>query len=141
MSIEANEALYLRYLDALTAPDGDALRALLAPDFVAHDLPPGLRDAGPEGLIRFRAMANAAVPDQKVEPLHMISTGDLVAAHMRVTGTHQGAFRGIAPTGRAITWEVFEFARIDGSKIAERWALVEWVKIYQQMGVTEIPQG
>ena len=53
MSPEENKALFFRYQDALRANNPDELRAVLAPDFVGHDLPPGLPQ-GPEGLILFR---------------------------------------------------------------------------------------
>jgi hypothetical protein len=42
MSTEENKALFLRYQDALLAKNPDDLKAVLAADFVGHDLPPGL---------------------------------------------------------------------------------------------------
>ena len=44
--------------------------------------------------------------------------------------------------GKVITVEIFDYVRFDDDgKIAERWTLVDWVGVYRQMGVTEIPQG
>jgi predicted ester cyclase len=134
MSTSENKARYLEYLDALLHPD--KLPPLLADDFVAHDLPPGVT------LLDFRKMAMSVFPDQQLTALHLIAEGDLVAAHLRSTGTHRGVFRGIAPTGKVITVEIFDYVRFDDDgKIAERWTLVDWVGVYRQMGVTEIPQG
>jgi predicted ester cyclase len=134
MSTEENKARYREYLDALRHPD--KLPPLLADGFVAHDLPPGMT------LLDFRKLVMKAFPDQELTAWHLIAEGDLVAAHLRGTGTHRGVFRGIAPTGRVLTFEIFDYVRFDDEgRIAERWTLVDWIGLYRQMGVTEIPQG
>jgi len=123
MSAAEMKARYLAYLDALLHPD--ALPPLLADGFVAHDLPPG-----------------AALPDTEVDVLHLAADGDLVAAHLRLRGTHRGVLRGIPPTGRALSAELFDLVRFDGDgKVAERWGLLDWDALYQQMGVTALPPG
>ena len=104
--------------------------------FVAHDLPPGMM------LLDFRKLVMTVVPDQELTAWHLIAEGEMVAAHLRGTGTHRGVFRGIAPTGRVLTFEILDYLRFDDEgKIAERWTLVDWVGLFRQMGVTEIPQG
>lgn len=57
MTPEAMKQLFMEFEDALLHPE--KLPALLADDFVAHDLPPGM------SLPQFRAIANAAMPDGK----------------------------------------------------------------------------
>ena len=134
MSTEENKARYLEYLNALHYPE--KVPPLLAEGFVAHDLPPGMT------LLEFRKLVMNAFPDQELTALHLIAEGDLVAAHLRAKQTHRGVFRGIAPTGRVLTFEIFDYVRFDDAgKIAERWTLADWVGLYRQMGVTEIPQG
>ncbi len=123
MSTEGIKARYLAYLDALLHPD--KLAPLLADGFVAYDLPPGL-----------------SLPDEEIEVLHLVVDGDLVAAHLRLTGTHRGVFRGIPPTGRTLTAELFDLVRFDADgKLTERWGLLDWDALYRQMGVTELPHG
>lgn len=134
MSAAEMKARYLAYLDALLHPD--ALPPLLADGFVAHDLPPGV------SLPDFRRRALAALPDTEVDVLHLAADGDLVAAHLRLRGTHRGVLRGIPPTGRALSAELFDLVRFDGDgKVAERWGLLDWDALYRQMGVTALPPG
>lgn len=134
MSTVEMKARYLAYLDALLHPD--KLPPLLAESFVAHDLPPGF------SLPNFRRRAMEALPDEELEVLHLAADGDLVAAHLRLTGTHRGVFRGIPPTGRALTAEVFDLVRFDAAgQLAERWGILDWDALYRQMGVTELPHG
>ncbi|MDQ6669169.1 MAG: ester cyclase [Chloroflexota bacterium] len=134
LSTDRNKALYLQYQQALFHPD--TLMEFLAEGFVAHDLPPGASLPG------WRKQVMNVFPDQQSEVLHMTAEGALVSGHLRVSGTHRAAFRGIPPTGKIISFELFDVARFDDDgKIAERWALVDWMSVYRQMGITEIPQA
>jgi steroid delta-isomerase-like uncharacterized protein len=141
MSPEENKALFFRYQDALRANNPDELRAVLAPDFVGHDLPPGLPQ-GPEGLILFRKRANQAFPDQKIVAMEeLLAVDDRVVARFTMTQTHQGEFLGMAATGKPFTIELIEIDRIENGKIAERWAKLDWLNVLRQLGATHIPQG
>jgi predicted ester cyclase len=122
----------MEYLEALLHPE--RLTQCLADGFVAHDLPPGV------SLVEFRETVMRATPDQQSEVLHLSVDGDLVWGHVRVWGTHTGPLRGVPPTGKPITFEAFDVVRFDESgKAAERWAAVDYLSIYRQMGVTQIP--
>ena len=113
----AHRELFEHYLRALTNPDD--LAGVLAPDFVAHDLPhAGDRDA----LIAYRRTVLAAFPDQNSQIVDYLEDGDRVAARILLKQTHTGPFADIEPTGRHLSIEVYEFVRIEGGKIAERWA-------------------
>ena len=140
MSTEENKALFFRYQDALRATNPDDLNAVLTPDFVGHDLPPGL-PPGPEGLILFRTKVNEVFPDQKIVVDDLITVDDRVIARITLTQTHQGAYMGIAATGKPVTLELIEIDRIANGKIAERWAQLNFLQLLRQLGVTHIPQG
>lgn len=111
-----HKEIFRRYVEALGKPD--LLTAVLATDFVAHDIPPpGNRDT----LIAFRTAVMAAFPDQNATILDLVSEGDRVAARMIVEQTHNAPFMGVPPTGRKLKIEIYEFARIANGRIAERW--------------------
>src|SRR5215204_4012131 len=59
-SAEENKAIVRRLFKALAEGDLDAIRELLAPDFVDHHSLPGEEDPGPEGYLRAAAGAYAA---------------------------------------------------------------------------------
>jgi steroid delta-isomerase-like uncharacterized protein len=140
MSTEENKALFFRYQDALRAKNPDELKAVLAPDFVGHDLPQGL-PGGPEGLILFRKKANQAFPNQQMEVEDLMAVDDRVVARITLSQTHQGEFMGIAATGKAVTLELIEIDRIEYGRIAERWAKLDFLSLLRQIGATHIPQG
>jgi steroid delta-isomerase-like uncharacterized protein len=140
MSTEENKALFFRYQDALRAKNPDDLKAVLVPDFVGHDLPPGL-PPGPDGLILYRTKVNKAFPDQKIVVEDLIAVDDRVVARLTMTQTHQGEYMGIAATGKPITIELIEIDRIENGRIAERWAKLDFLGFLRQLGVTHIPQG
>jgi predicted ester cyclase len=115
-----NKESYRRYQAALRRPD--SLAAVLAPDFVAHDMPPGI---GAEEFVKYRRAVMASFPDQTGEILDIVAEGDRVAARSRTDQTHNGAFRGIAATGKRISFEVYEIVRVRGGKIAARWVALK----------------
>jgi predicted ester cyclase len=49
-------------------------------------------------------------------------------------GTHKGDFRGLAPTGRSVEFTAMYFYRFDGGKVVEIHAMVNLLKILQQLG-------
>ena len=140
MSTEENKTLFLHYQDALRSKNPDDLKAVLAPDFVGHDLPPGL-PPGPEGLILFRMKVNEVFADQKMVVEDLMAVDDRVIARFTLTQTHQGEYMGIAATGKPVTLELIEIDRMANGKIAERWARLDFLSLLRQLGATQIPQG
>src|SRR5437879_3169999 len=126
--MSANKELYLRYQAALTTKDPAALDAaidaVMAPDFVGHDQPPGL-PPGTAGLKQFRHRTHAAFPDQSVVVEDMIEEGDRVAGRVTVTMTHLGEFQGLPATGQEISMEFVDIVRIAEGRIAERWVFLD----------------
>jgi predicted ester cyclase len=132
MSPQELKTLYRRYIDLLWVPD--MLDEVLAPDFVAHDLPPGL-PPGREWLKAFRRIVDKAFPDLKPTIRDLIAEDDKVAARVGLEGTHRGEFMGIAPTNNKLATELFEFVRIAEGKIVERWVMRDRLGELQQIGV------
>jgi predicted ester cyclase len=55
-------------------------------------------------------------PDFSMEIVELIGEGDKVVAHFKCSGTHQGEWRGVAPTGRRFESvdEIYIFTVEDG---------------------------
>jgi predicted ester cyclase len=132
MSSADNKDLYRRYIELLWQPE--RLDEVLAPDFVAHDLPPGL-PPGREGLKALRRLIERAFPDLKSTIRDVVAEGDKVAARVGLEGTHTGDFMGVAPTGKRLTTELFEIVRIERGMVAERWVQRDRLGELQQLGV------
>ena len=131
---DANKALVRRFVkEWLNGHDADAFRAICAHDYVAHW--GALGDGrGHEAVERMEKLVLDAFPDLRVETEWMIGEGDLVVQRSLMTGTHRGAWFGVAPTGKQAEWAAVEVYRIDGGKLAEQWLSEDWTIVLQQLG-------
>ena len=94
---------------------------VVSPRFTSHDWPSGA--IGPQAFRDYYAAIRAAVPDARYEVDDLIADGDRVVVRWRLLGTHQGAFGGIAPTGRSIVLKGIAIYRVDDGKLMERWVV------------------
>lgn len=130
MGIEANKDLVRRfYAEAINQRDRSACGRLLTDDFV-HDG----EQVGRDGQQRAVDAFLDPFPDLHDEILMLVAEGDLVAAHQRWTGTHDGEFLGIPPTGRKVTFTSTAVIRIEGDLIAEAWDEVDLYGLAAQLG-------
>jgi len=56
---------------------------------------------------------------------------------LKGTGTHKGEYRGLAPTGKKITWEAISIYRIVDGKVAELLCAIAELSFLKQLGVIE----
>ena len=52
-----------------------------------------------------------------------IAEGDKVTTRKTITGTHEGALLGIAPTHKQIAIDVIDIVRIENGQYAEHWGI------------------
>lgn len=129
MSVAANRELVRRFYDeAINARDLDAVDRLLSEGFTHDDERRG------------RAGQKAAVAgfldgfsDLRNEILLLLAEGDLVAAHQRWSGTHDGAFLGLEPTGRSVAFRSTAVLRIEDGLIAAAWDEVDMLGLMRQL--------
>jgi predicted ester cyclase len=113
----------------------DLIDELIAEDLVDHVELAGLEG---RGRARYRAsidMMRAAFPDYR-NPLDFVIAEDAFAvSYGRSTGTHQGEFFGIPPTGRKIDVATWGILRFENGQAVERWGLADNLAIMQQLGL------
>ena len=81
------------------------------------------------------AMLLRIYPDIHLTVHDVIAEGDKVVGLTTVTGTHQGEFMGVAPTGKSVTYnEMFMFRFADG-RVIETWGVVDVYAQMKQIGV------
>jgi predicted ester cyclase len=118
----ANKALLRRFYKEVYADWGMALvDEVLSPRFTSHDWPEGA--AGPQVFRKYYEAIRSAVPDARYEVDDLIAEGDRVVVRWRLLGTHEGDFRGIAPTGRGIELKGIAIYRVDDGMLMERWVV------------------
>ncbi len=105
-----------------------------APDAVDHDPGPG-QGPGREGFRAFFTELTSAFPDAHITPEHMVADDENIAIAYTLTGTHQGDFNGIAPTGKKIEVRGLQIGRFEDGKIVERWGSSDELGILKQLGV------
>jgi predicted ester cyclase len=125
---------FLRYLEALLAPNPAGLDSVVTADGRCHELEAMGLPRGPEGLKMFRRQVNAAIPDEHVLITAVRFEGDdIIEADMVMNATQTGEIFGIPATGRRIRFEVHERCRFVDGKLAERWAQVDLEDIKRQL--------
>ncbi|MGH9123071.1 MAG: ester cyclase, partial [Acidimicrobiales bacterium] len=78
-------------------------------------------------------------PDLHVTVEAIVAQGDLVAARLRQTGTHEGDLFGIPATGKAVDFEEIALVRMLDGKIFVTWFETDLVTVMQQIGVAPSP--
>jgi steroid delta-isomerase-like uncharacterized protein len=138
MSVLDPSEVVQRWVNAWNARDPEAVRDLAAPGFIRHDA--NLPDVvGAEAEMQFVAAAVAAFPDLHFTVNHVVAEGDLVADHLTGTGTHQGEFLGVPPTGRAVRFVTMETYRVGEGQVMEQWVLMDVLGLLQQLGAVPSP--
>lgn len=132
---EGNKNLLRRYFDeAWNQGHTELLDELVASHFVNHNpifpnLPPG-----PGSLKPNFAALRTTFPDIHFTIEDMISEADKVVTRFTCRGTHQGDWRGIAPTGRRVQINGIQTNRVSNGQITEQWLVVDQLGMLQQMG-------
>ncbi|HYW04415.1 MAG TPA: ester cyclase [Gammaproteobacteria bacterium] len=132
-SPEANRQLIEEHYAAVWSGDETAVRRQVAADFVDHAMPDGT-PPGPEAVLELSRTLRSGFPDMQVTVLQAVAEGDRVAVHARWSGTHQGRFRGLDPTGRRVGMEGMVFWRVADGCIAERWAVLDTESLQRRLG-------
>jgi predicted ester cyclase len=122
MSVIENKALVRSFYAAQANGELEAMKELLAPDFVDRSVLPG-QHPDREGYMQGVAEDQAAFSDIRIMIEDQAADGDKVISRIRTRGTHdRGDFMGAVPIGRE--WETTGIAihRISGGKIVEEWS-------------------
>lgn len=140
MSTEQNKALVRKLVEeVINQGNISMIDEFLIPDFVEHEeLPPGIPPGREAPKVLF-TMLRSAFPDLKATIEHLIAEGDEVVLHMTWTGTHEGEFMGIPPTGKRISINVIDILGIAEGKFVEHWGVMDSMAMMQQLGVVPAP--
>lgn len=96
----------------------DALNDLLDPDVFNHEAIPELQH-GIDGFKEAVRWILDAFPILRYDVEDIVAEGDQVMARLIFSGTHEGEFWGIPPTGRRISVQHLHWWRFASSKVVE----------------------
>lgn len=115
------------------------LDEVMAPTLVYHTSHTGDNGSrevrGLDGVRRVVSAWRSAFPDLHFTLEDLLVDGDKVVARWTFRGTHQGVFKGQAPTGKRVTFTGMTISRLAQGKIVEQWTEEDGVSLYQQLGL------
>jgi steroid delta-isomerase-like uncharacterized protein len=137
---EENKTQYRRtFEEVFNKGDLAIVGDLVAPDFLNHEVPPGMNNRGPDSTRQIVRMLRTAFPDLHVTIEELVAEGDTVAGRVTMSGTHLGPFQGIAPTGRSFQQAHMHFVRFRDGKAIEHRAVRDDLGVMRQLGLIAAP--
>jgi len=134
-NISANIAAVQRFWQGFNAHKLDIWDEVCAGDFINHD--PGLPTPD-ANLVTIKQMIAqlmfGAFPDMQAIEQDLIVDGDKVVTRRILRGTHQGAFMGVAPTGKTVNVGGVWLSHLSNGKIKEQWVYFDALGLLHQVG-------
>jgi steroid delta-isomerase-like uncharacterized protein len=114
----------------------EVIDELISPSHAVHitDATDPGREIGPEAYARTVVEFVTAFPDVKFTVLDLIAENDKVVVCWNISGTHQGVFRGIAPTGKKISVDGSTVNQLANGKIMDSYVSWDLWGLMQQLG-------
>jgi steroid delta-isomerase-like uncharacterized protein len=135
----STKATFRRFVDVLNAGDPEliweAIDELVEPDALIRT-PLPIEATGAQLAKEVFARLLRAYPDLHITIEDLIEEGDRVVSRNTVTGTHQGEYMGIPPTGKSVTYNEVIIARFAEGRIAETWGVVDVLAQMRQLGAS-----
>ena len=138
MSTEENKLLVRRYYeDVVNTGNVDLIEKFISPEYSeVHD---GKRYAiGIEGARAHVLGVRQTYPDLHVTIERQISEGEWVVTCITATGTHRGAWLGIKPTGKPVTFTGVNVDRVVDGRIVEHGGAANMLGPLLEIGAIKV---
>jgi hypothetical protein len=134
----SNKATFRRFQDATNTGDAELISKtideVVEPDVLIRT-PLPVEVTGAQALKEVFARLHRAFPDLHITVEDLIAEGDKVVGRNTVTGTHEGEYMGIPPTGKSVAYSEIFIVRFVTGRIAETWGVVDVLSQMKQLGV------
>ena len=136
MSIEENKTFMRRfYEEVFNQRNLAAIDDFVAPTFFNHSASQlGMPAGDLEHVKQFLSVVMQSFPDLHYTIEDMLAEGDKVVTRLTLSGTQQGDFMSIPPTGKHATISDIEIFRIADGKAVEVWVQADFLGLLQQLG-------
>ena len=125
-----------RFLDMWFAGKSDGIEEIVAENFTSHMDFPGITSTGIQKLKDMIALSHVAMPDAKMEDLHLVAEGHRVVAHYRWKGVNTGSMgEGMPATNKPVDVYSVDILRFENGKVVEYWGYMEEMKMMEQLGM------
>ena len=132
-TLEKNKATIRKLMKAVNNQDLAALDGLVISDYVNQQMRIG-------NIEEFKAVLREqyrGFPDVHRTIEDIVAEGDKVWLRVKITATHTGVYRGVAPTGKKIVMPAVPAYRIVNGKVIEGWSVWNPLDLFKQLGVVE----
>ena len=134
-----NKAIFRRYAEEVGNQHNFEIVDEIFERYIAHQPDGSTLVRGPEDVKRFQEEYHSAFPNFHISIEEQIAEGDKVVSHYSIRGTHQGDFRGMAPTGKEIELKgVTTFRFSDEGKVVETWDSYDQLSLMRQSTEQEL---
>ena len=133
-----NKATLRRFDEVINTGDAEliskTIEEVFEPDVLIRT-PLPIQATGAQAIKEVFATLRRAYPDLHITVEDLIEEGDRVVSRNTVTGTHQGEYMGLPPTGKSVTYNEIFICRFVNGRIAETWGVVDVLSQMKQLGV------
>ncbi|QIN82326.1 ester cyclase [Rubrobacter tropicus] len=141
MSKEENKRTIRRIYDELwNERKLEVADELIARGAVNYDTGFVAQPFGPEEMKRTVRVVTVGFPDNRHEVEEVVAEGDAVVLRCTLTGTHEGEFMGMPPTGRRIEVGEIHIYRLREGKAVEHRVGRDDLGAMRQLGVIHAPE-
>jgi steroid delta-isomerase-like uncharacterized protein len=138
-SAEENKAIFRRYAEEVGNQHNFEIVDQIFERYIAHQPDGSTLVRGPQDVKRFQGEYHSAFPDFHINIEDQIAEGDKVVSHYTIRGTHQGDFRGMAPSGKEIEIKgVTTFRFSPEGKVVETWDSYDQLSLMRQSTEQEL---
>ena len=116
-----------------THRDRRACIDLYHPDLILHGFPHTAN--GREAILAYFEIVWAAFPDVELKVGDLVTDSERLVMRYEVTGTHEGVFMGISPTGKRVRLTGMMLMRFEQGRCSECWNEVNFLALLQQTGI------
>ena len=78
--------------------------------------------------------------ERRMEITELVAEGNTVVGRSRCSGTNQGEFKGVPPTGRHMEVDEVYFLRVEDGKFVYFWGLEDDLARLRQLGLVPSPE-
>jgi len=124
VGLRGNKERVRRFVEAINERDGTAVDELATGELAVR-------------AKRWVQPFDAAFPDFRMKIAELVAEGDMVVAHLRCSGTHEGEWLGVSPTGGRFedVDEIYVF-RLEGDRIVAAFGVEDNLGRIRQLGLS-----
>ena len=111
----------------------ELIDSLVHPEFRNHTVEPPQR-SDRAGIGETVAAMHESFSGLRVEIVHCVGAGELVATHKVFRGRHTGTWFGLPPSGNQVELRVMDLVRYRDGQWAEHWAVADVASLLRQTG-------